>query len=79
MGYICPHCYQWVNEGNIHVCYSSRKNDNFKFNYECPQCHGKFNCPSLDCTEGNTTFKGIYKNYRCPFCGLKMVGLEDWN
>lgn len=40
-----------------------------QFNYECPDCHGKFNEPSV-IYYGETAFKKL-----CPFCGKVMKGL----
>lgn len=38
------------------------------FNYECPDCHGKFNQPSVPAVTSS-----LY--YRCPFCGRHMPGI----
>jgi hypothetical protein len=36
------------------------------FNYECPDCHGRFNQPAIDyCSSSANSCK-------CPFCGRKM-------
>ena len=39
-----------------------------QFNYECPDCKGKFMTPARDMM----TATG---NPRCPFCGREMKGL----
>lgn len=41
-----------------------------KMNYECPDCHGKFNSPAIEYP--TTSTKLISK---CPFCGRLMLGL----
>jgi len=43
--------------------------DTCSFNYECPDCHGKFNQPSVP-----TVTSSLY--YRCPFCGRHMPGIK---
>ena len=40
-----------------------------QFNYECPDCHGKFNQPSIP-----SVTSSIY--YKCPFCGRFMEVLK---
>jgi predicted amidophosphoribosyltransferase len=42
---------------------------NPQFNYECPECHGKFNTPGY-INYGNSVFV-----WKCPFCGRKLEGL----
>lgn len=41
-----------------------------EFNYECPNCKGKFNQPGIDFNSS------IYGSKRCPFCGMEMEGLN---
>jgi len=41
-----------------------------KFNYECPDCHGRFNYPSYK-TQGTNAFG----TQHCPFCDKQMKGL----
>lgn len=38
------------------------------FNYECPDCHGKFNIPATPGVSSTCL-------YKCPFCGKVMEGL----
>ncbi len=51
------------------------------FNYECPNCKGKFNvavyeyCPISGITDGGGNSSGRYA-YVCPFCGQEMKGLN---
>jgi len=40
-----------------------------QFNYECPDCHGKFNIPGYK-NDGTSAFTQV-----CPFCNRKMEGL----
>jgi hypothetical protein len=40
-----------------------------QFNYECPDCHGKFNQPSYPAVTSSIC-------YKCPFCGRLMEGLK---
>ena len=40
-----------------------------QFNYECPDCHGKFNSP-VQPAVGNTCL------FKCPFCGRPMEGMN---
>ena len=55
------------------VCTSCYPQVEFQqFNYECPECHGKFNYPAISYT--NTT--NNYLIYKCPFCGQIMEGLN---
>ena len=48
------------------------------FNYECPDCHGKFNqpvikqIPQVNCSDTGVAWKIIHN---CPFCGRLMEGL----
>lgn len=53
-----------------------------QFNYECPDCHGKFNMPiykyfsiPISRTDGNLSSIGHY-SWVCPFCERKMEGLS---
>ena len=39
-----------------------------QFNYECPDCHGKFNYSATPAVTSDIS-------YKCPFCGRKMVGI----
>lgn len=57
---MCPSCY------SVETCHLS----NDSMNYECPDCHGKFNEPSYG--------SGYQNNLtpKCPFCGKIMKGLE---
>ena len=52
-------------------CPSLSKNiwDNSQFNYECPNCRGKFNNPTIP-----AVYSSLY--YKCPFCGMLMEGLK---
>ena len=61
-------CYDCWQAKDIH---SEAVDDTIKFNYECPNCKGRYNQPAFDSTIG------IDKNFRCPFCGRKMEGLND--
>ena len=38
------------------------------FDFECPNCHAKFNQPSIPLPSSS-----MY--YKCPFCGMIMEGL----
>ena len=40
------------------------------FNYQCPDCQGKFNEPHIIPESPN-----IKAEYHCPFCGLVMKGI----
>lgn len=40
------------------------------FNYECPDCHGKFNSAAV------RNLGGTNMQYVCPFCGKIMRGLS---
>lgn len=41
-----------------------------QFNYECPNCNGKFQYP-------NYKKPGISAHlWRCPFCDIAMLGIE---
>lgn len=40
-----------------------------QFNYECPDCHGRFNQPSIPAVTSSLF-------YKCPFCGRIMEGLS---
>ena len=40
-----------------------------QFNYECPDCHGKFNYAAIPAITSS-----LY--YKCPFCGRIMEGLN---
>jgi hypothetical protein len=42
-----------------------------QFNYECPQCGGKFNIPAY--SQGT----GTLITYCCPFCAYPMSGLNN--
>jgi len=39
-----------------------------EFEYQCPNCLGKFNKPHIIKSKGT--------HYHCPFCGLYMTGLS---
>jgi ribosomal protein L37AE/L43A len=63
------------------ICDKSHCNDNNcwatkiieviqQFNYECPDCKGKFN-NSVYVDNGTSAFV-----WKCPFCGRKMEGLN---
>ena len=41
---------------------------NLSFNYECPDCHGKFSYASYKYIDNKYIFG-------CPFCGRTMEGL----
>ena len=41
-----------------------------QFNYECPDCHGKFNT-AVCVNDGTSAFV-----WGCPFCGRLMEGLR---
>jgi len=38
------------------------------FNYECPDCHGRFNFSAIPSVTSSLV-------YKCPFCGKEMKGL----
>jgi len=78
---MCYQYYYWCKYLNAQVYCNGvcagciRNTDNFsnnypqQFNYECPDCHGKFNQPSIPAVTSS-----IY--YKCPFCGRFMEGLK---
>lgn len=79
----CPYITSEVNCNGICYCcsYNPYSNPNGltfhpqQFNYECPDCHGKFNTPSykyLSDTASPTT----QPIQVCPFCGREMKGLS---
>ncbi|MFH0806067.1 MAG: hypothetical protein V1901_04280 [Patescibacteria group bacterium] len=39
-----------------------------EFNYECPDCKGKFNSPAIPAVTSSIV-------YKCPFCGRIMKGI----
>jgi hypothetical protein len=41
-----------------------------EFNYECPDCHGKFNYPAF------IIIRQSVFEYKCPFCNRIMGGLN---
>jgi len=70
----CEKCkyYTWLDD-TWNLCYNCANPQVFKspqqFNYECPDCHGKFNIAAY-VNDGTSTF-----SWRCPFCGRKLEGL----
>jgi hypothetical protein len=78
----CPDCgcngcsyYPYSNPDGLTYPYSQQ------FNYECPDCHGKFNYANYTIiTEINYGITGCPKSIRyayvCPFCGKEMKGLK---
>ena len=66
--YLNGECYSGINCVD---CYYYKLNyaPLSQFNYECPDCHGKFNYPSIP-----SVTSSIY--YKCPFCGRLMEGLK---
>ena len=89
---MCYQYYYWCKYLNTQVYCNGvcagciRNTDNFQnnyiqqFNYECPDCHGKFNNPNNKLVEevnyGLTHCpKTSYYTYVCPFCGRIMKGL----
>ncbi len=71
--YINGECYQeninCLNCSNYQVYWQRILFPAQYFNYECPDCHGKFNQPAIP-----TVTSSIY--YKCPFCGRAMEGLK---
>jgi len=61
-------CYQPTCIGCCHANqnYPIYYNPSPQFNYECPDCHGRFNFPSINGCAG----------YICPFCNRKMEGYK---
>lgn len=55
-------------------CYRQHEDNPIKFNYQCPDCHGKFQDPVLSLS--NCSTNGL-KVYKCPFCGRILVGLAE--
>jgi len=73
----CPYlkgdCYSGINcvECSCFVSYWNKINHPIQpFNYECPDCHGKFMTPAY-VNDGSSAF-----SWRCPFCGRKLEGLN---
>jgi hypothetical protein len=45
-----------------------------QFNYECPDCKGKFNAPGQRYSYNE---QGMWNEFKtCPFCNKKMEGLS---
>jgi hypothetical protein len=71
----CPNC------GCNGCCFFPYSNPNgitypIQFNYECPDCHGKFVQPAYKYIIINTENSSTgYYAYVCPFCGKEMKGL----
>lgn len=78
----------WCYRHNVE-CYSSNNYCNncsyefsqiLQFNYECPNCKGKFNysvCKQILVDAGMYYQGGHYEyHYVCPFCGRLMEGLK---
>jgi len=55
-------CY-YCEQGQITYSYPQQ------FDYECPDCHGKFNQPAMPPTVSSSIC------YKCPFCGRIMEGM----
>jgi len=69
----CYHCqtyYIHTIEGRCSVCCNLNYPNNIQFNYECPDCKGKFNTPAY-VSNGTSAFV-----WKCPFCGRKLEGLN---
>jgi hypothetical protein len=66
-GYYC-----WLDEKWL-LCYNCANPQIYtipqQFNYECPDCHGKFNYAVIPVITSS-----LY--YKCPFCGRTMEGLK---
>jgi len=70
---LCYDCWQAEDRMYDELIYNPPE-----FNYECPECKGRYNIPAFDgTTEEGTSLAGTNKYYRCPFCGFKMEGLND--
>lgn len=59
---VCPNCF------NLSTPYAPAFN--LTFNYECPDCKGRFNAPSYGSGLTNCVAP------KCPFCGRTMIGLQ---
>lgn len=68
--------YKWCSLHNrmLYCSYDCTKCDNApyycvtQFNYECPDCKGRFNSPAIPSVSSS-----LY--YKCPFCGRIMEGM----
>lgn len=78
--HVCPNCGRYVDQNTIHYCYYTYPNQ-VGFNYECPDCRGKFNNAILksELVNADANYNGGYYRYYyiCPFCGKEMVGLSN--
>lgn len=76
-GTSCTSCVHYLNYWK-----NINESSPVSFNYECPDCHGKFNMPiykyfsiPISRTDRNLSSIGYY-SWVCPFCERKMEGLS---
>ncbi len=71
---ICKRCGQYTEiRSDTKKCYNCQNEQVYYnspplFNYECPDCKGKFNSPAIPAVSSSII-------YKCPFCGRLMQGL----
>ena len=59
-------------EDDLSLFIDALNNMKSDFNYQCPNCLGKFNIPYCIKNEESS-----HNHYHCPFCGLYMTGLSN--